>query len=257
MHAEFYYHREKKNILQSGASAKINVPLHFHAPIELYLVTEGEVEIWINDRRRVLKAGELSVALQYDAHSYRRLGEAKAFFLMVSPELCGDFVEALGNRRPRDPFISDPQAFEQMLGYCKAIAESDNLLQKKGNLYLALGVLQEVLSLEERPEKQDPDLSGRILLYIHEHFKEDCAPTRIAAELGYHPAYLSRFFRQQFHVSIGQYVTLLRLREAVMLMKDPQNSIMDCAYEGGFSSIRTFYRAFAAEFGCSPKEYRK
>ncbi|MBQ7089957.1 MAG: helix-turn-helix transcriptional regulator, partial [Clostridia bacterium] len=40
-------------------------------------------------------------------------------------------------------------------------------------------------------------------------------------------------------------------------MKDPQNSIMDCAFESGFSSVRTFYRAFAAEFGCSPKEYRK
>lgn len=257
MHAEFYYHREKKNILQSAESAKMNVPLHFHAPIELYLVTDGEVEVWINDCRSVLKPGEFSVALQYDAHRYRGIGEAKAVWMMVSPELCTDFLEALGNRRPRDPFIKDPQAFEQMLGYCKAISEGKNFLQKKGNLYLALGVLQEALSLEERSEKQDHDLSGRILFYINEHFKEDCSPARIAAELGYHPAYLSRFFRQQFHVSIGQYITLLRLREAVMLMKDPKNSIMDCAYESGFSSVRTFYRAFAAEFGCSPKEYRK
>ncbi len=257
MQAEFYYQREKKNILHSAEVIHPNAPLHFHSPIEVYLVTEGEVEVWVNDRRRVLKAGELSVALSYDAHRYRSKEGARAVYLSVSTDLCGDFLAELGNRRISDPFISDPQVFQQILGYCAAIQESSALLKKKGNLYLLLGVLQESLSLEEHASKRDTDLSTRILFYINEHFKEKCTPALLAAEMGYHPGYLARFFKENFHISMSQYVTMLRLREAVLLMKEPKNSIVYCAYESGFSSIRTFYRVFTAEFKCSPKEYRK
>ena len=256
MQAEFYYHREKKNMLISSEVENPNVSLHFHSSLEVYLVVEGEVEVWVNDCRRVLKAGELSVAFSYDAHRYRSKGAARAVYLAVSTDLCGDFLAELGNRRPGDPFITDPQIFQQLRGYCDAIRTETNFLKKKGNLYLLLGGLQEVLLLEERQGQQDTDLSTRILFYINEHFKGDCTPARIAAELGYHPAYLSRFFKDRFHVSMNQYTTMLRLREAVTLMKEPKNSIVYCAYESGFSSVRTFYRVFAEEFKCSPKAYR-
>jgi AraC-like DNA-binding protein len=42
-----------------------------------------------------------------------------------------------------------------------------------------------------------------------------------------------------------------------MLMREKRMSITDCAMESGFGSLRTFYRVFEEEFGCSPHEYLK
>ena len=48
---------------------------------------------------------------------------------------------------------------------------------------------------------------------------------------------------------------MLRLRETVLLMRAGKMSITACALESGFGSMRSFYRAFREEFGCTPKEY--
>ena len=101
------------------------------------------------------------------------------------------------------------------------------------------------------------DADGFFNIYINENLKNDLSLGAVAAALGYHPASLSRYFKNCFQMSFNRYVTLVRLRQAVLLMKEKKNSIVYCAFESGFNSVRTFYRAFQAEFGCSPKEYLK
>jgi AraC-like DNA-binding protein len=48
---------------------------------------------------------------------------------------------------------------------------------------------------------------------------------------------------------------MLRLREAVLLLKKGEYGVTKCALESGFGSTRSFYRAFHEEFGVTPKEY--
>ena len=100
----------------------------------------------------------------------------------------------------------------------------------------------------------DPAPASRILLYINEHYTNPLTLASIAAELGYNASYLSRCFKNFFHIGINRYITLMRLRKAVLLMQKKKN-IATCAYESGFNSVRTFYRAFWDEFQCTPKEY--
>lgn len=256
MQPQFLVKREQKNKLDYGDSRSANVPLHFHSAIELRIITEGEMEVWINDRRRVLKVGELSVALSYDAHAYRSREGSASCYLIVPTDDCREFLAALGDRRPGNPFISDPATFETVLQCHHAMQKSSNSLQLQGYLNVLLGTLLEQFSPELQEIKKDPDLSTRILLYLNEHYKTDLTLPDLAAALGYNPSYLSRFFKANFQISFNRYLTMLRLREAVLLMKEPQNTIAFCAYESGFSSIRTFYRAFCEEFHCTPKQYR-
>ena len=95
------------------------------------------------------------------------------------------------------------------------------------------------------------------LFYINEHYREDISLQVMAQSLGYNPSYISRYFKSSFKIGISQYITVIRLRKAVMLMQDKKNSITYCAFESGFPSMRTFYRAFLKEFGCTPGEYLK
>ena len=71
MQAEFHLRREQQNKLEYGQSTHVNRSVHFHSQIEIYLVIEGEIEVWINDKHRILRAGEIAVALSYDTHGYR------------------------------------------------------------------------------------------------------------------------------------------------------------------------------------------
>ena len=122
---------------------------------------------------------------------------------------------------------------------------------------MILGTILERLSPSE--EKARPTastgFSAEILIYISNHFQEKLTLTDVAREFGYHPAYLSRSFRETFGISFVQYLTMLRLREAVLLLRDRSKSVTECVFESGFGSMRIFYSAFGGEFGCTPKEY--
>ena len=257
MQPEFFYQREQKDLLRCMMGKSPNAPPHFHSPLELYFILEGEMEVWINEHRRTLQAGEISVVLSYDAPRYRTVGSCRAIYLTFSTDYCEEFLAMLGNRRFGDPFVTEPAVAKPLFAIAEALMVSGNELQRKGNLYLLLGLLLEQVPLVERPEKKDADLATRILLLLNKRFKEECSLTSLAGELGYHPGYLSRFFKENFHVSLNRYIAMLRLREAVLLMKDPRNSVSYCAFESGFPSIRTFYSAFTEEFHCSPRAYRE
>ena len=101
----------------------------------------------------------------------------------------------------------------------------------------------------------DPGFSAKILLYISQNFREELSLSSIAAAMGYNPSYLSRAFKNSFQIGLNRYITMVRLREAIQLMKDGSKSVLACALESGFRSSRTFYRAFYEAFHCTPKEY--
>ena len=119
---------------------------------------------------------------------------------------------------------------------------------------MILGTLLEQMELEDRAEEMDPTLSTRMLFYINEHFYDKITLDSMAMELGFNPSYLSRHFKACFGIGFNQYLTMLRLRESVLLMQEGK-SLSECAFESGFGSLRTFHRVFSEEFQCTPKEY--
>ena len=94
-----------------------------------------------------------------------------------------------------------------------------------------------------------------MLFFVGEKFRTDITPASVAQEFGYSQAYISRYFKACFGITLGAYLTVLRIKNALLMMREGKYEITRCAMESGFKSMRTFYRAFHEEFGCSPKEY--
>ena len=67
--------------------------------------------------------------------------------------------------------------------------------------------------------------------------------------------YNSRYFKNCFGIGLSRYITMVRLKNALMLMHEGKNTLTYCALESGFNSLRTFYRVFNEEFNSTPKEY--
>lgn len=256
MHANFNLKREIANELTCGRTSAHNTYLNFHSHIEIYLVLSGEIEVIINDKRKVLRGGELSVALCYDAHGYRAVSDAEAIYLIIPTGMCQEFLALSQDRRTPSPFINDRTTYETVLCAMNVLLDkSRNELSRRGAVCTILGAILDRMTLEGSSSEPQHTFSTEILIYVSEHFAEELTLDMLAKKFGYNPSYLSRSFRQSFGIPFCKYLTMLRLREAVLMRRSGERSITKCAIDSGFGSMRSFYRAFREEFGTTPKEY--
>lgn len=79
----------------------------------------------------------------------------------------------------------------------------------------------------------------------------------IAAELGFHPDYAGRRFRETMGLSVGNYILKKRMELAVSLLLDTTDSVERIAAKCGFNDFRHFLRQFKAEQGMTPTEARR
>lgn len=90
---------------------------------------------------------------------------------------------------------------------------------------------------------------------------ERCSDTlqigEMAQELGVHPVYFARAFRQVFRCTPGEYRLRCRLREAFELMRSSSLPLAEIAVNAGFFDQSHFSSAFRQHFGMAPQAYRK
>ena len=259
MQGYFHIKREEKNKLAYGQTKNegIDVGVHFHSQIEVYQICSGQVEVLINDKRRVLSEGEIAVSFSYDAHGYRSVGPAEATYLIVPTDAFPDLSPYLSGKQLGSPFIDDQSVCHKVRTAMNGVLSADNELTARGWIYVIFGTvfsLGTVCECKEQRERQTR-LGAELLIYVGKHFREELTLGTLGEHFGYNPSYLSRYFRDTFGISFGKYLTTLRLREAVLLLRQGDLTVTECALESGFGSIRSFYRCFYEEFKCTPKEY--
>ena len=79
----------------------------------------------------------------------------------------------------------------------------------------------------------------------------------LAARLGYSDFYMTRQFRAITGLSLRTYLRARRLAFALAEVRDTERRLLDIALDYGFSSHEAFTRAFRAEYGVTPADYRK
>ena len=254
MKAEFLLEREKNTELTIYTVPNQEFRIHFHSHIEVCLVLKGEMQVWINNQEKLLRKGEISVAWSYDTHKYHTPSDSEVLSLIIPPKYFKEFSQKLSKMHTNCPFISNANIFSKIYEWIKEIEKSDDELMNKGYIYLILATLMNNMRFEETSVQVDRSLTSKILIYLSDHYKENITLPIVARELGYHPNYLSQIFKRTLKISFVEYINILRLREFLFLTKESNKSTLECALECGFQSLRTFYRAFQSEFGCSPRE---
>ena len=256
MQPQFNFAREHANHVAFGKYKNDKCLFQFHSHVEIYFVEEGEMDMFVAGKQQLLTAGHVSVALSYDTHAYKTPRESRSAVLLIPQDQCKDFLAKVKGKRLKSPFITNRDVCERLRRYYFLLQESgDNELKQKGYLYVILGIILESVELEENDSPIDTTLAANILHYISHSFAEIDSPAAVAEHFGYSQSYLSRYFKGCFGITLGQYLTIAKLRNALLLMREHQHDITYCAMESGFTSMRTFYRVFHEEFGCSPSEY--
>lgn len=97
----------------------------------------------------------------------------------------------------------------------------------------------------------------KLINWIEDHVVENPSLSEISKQVGYSPWYCSEQFHRITGMTIKDYISKRKLYLAVLALRDTDKSIMDIAFECGFSSQQALTRAFVNAYGCAPAAYRR
>ena len=151
------------------------------------------------------------------------------------------------------------------LNWEQAFALSDMYIQKAELMTDVLSLTrlnaQMVLDFTERVAAEKIGIHHAALVrkardYILSHIGELVTTEALSRELGMNRTYLCKLFAEETGLTIKQYVTQIKMEEAIRLMDITSKSTAEIAEYLGYSSQSHFQRVFKMHTGMTPGEYR-
>ncbi len=93
--------------------------------------------------------------------------------------------------------------------------------------------------------------------YIRTHLTEAITLKQLSCQAGYSPFHSARMFKELTGRSPFEYMRLLRLTQAALMLRDERTRVLDVALDFVFDSHEGFTRAFSKEFGITPRRYQQ
>ena len=90
------------------------------------------------------------------------------------------------------------------------------------------------------------------ITYIDANVFQEISLTKVAASLGISTAYLSNLFKRETGKSFLDYVTMVKLCQAKILLKNPRNKVYEVGQMLGYPDYSYFYQVFKKHMGYAP-----
>jgi AraC-like DNA-binding protein len=280
----FYENRTYSSEIPVSASYASNLDFvaHWHSDIEIVFVCEGRIGVGINSEYKMLEKGEIAICGSNNIHYYHTEGDvsSKIMMLIFNPDILSSFKYwpeklMISSAFIDKDYLADQEMNIEALPVIKIIFEKIiGEISQKNNLYTVsttIGIAELCMTLfrcfpcyldeckrkhSSLPVSVDIKPMQKALKYIEENYTNDITLELIAEEVGLSCFYFSRLFKKTTGMNFNVYLTRLRLDKAQTLIKSTSKTILEIAYETGFSSIRTFNRAFKTGKGCTPGSLR-
>lgn len=260
MKAFFELHRDINNSINCFQSTNNGCNPHFHSNIEILYVLEGQIDVTVNGQSRRLTAGWASAAGSFDIHAYSTHEHSESIILIIPTDMVNSFNILTRSSAFASSFMQPGRRDRDMANAMERLVEfsgcKDSLIAK-GYIYVILGILAEQVGISNTARSGSDFIIRDILVYLEQHYLENLTIESLAKRYGYHKDYLSRLFNANIGCGFSHYVNILRARHAAMLLRGSHLSLEEIAYQSGFNSTRTFYRAFQGFYGMTPTAYRR
>ncbi len=229
-----------------------------HRQIEIFYVLDGAIEITVAGRKQLMKKGMVSIAFPNVVHETCTPDHSSAVMIIFDHTFLPDFSVELNTHQPKTPFLSslpDPEHFSLMVhGLLESTQKNTDIRISKGYLYILTAMILSQVPLARQEDLYDSGgICQDISNYLNQHFTEELSLSQLACALGYSKYHISHIFRDKFGCSYNDYLKRLRAEYAMGLLTHSELSVTEVCFASGFSSLRSFYRAFHEIYGASPR----
>lgn len=251
-----------------------NFPPHWHDELEIVHVLEGKVKVIISENTYFLQKSEMAVISFKEIHQIQSVeGECLLQIIQFNPK----FMEYHFPNLSRIRFQENLQSLSKernsgiILNLKKLISELINSLvdKKRGYEYevisltyklfgLLISNLPYTLNSEDELEENNVVFQrlSKIFEYIEKNYMNEINIDTLVEVLHLNRYYLAHFFKKHTGLSIGQYITNIRMNKATELLAKSEESITNIILLCGFKNVKYFYKIFKDVYNCSPLEYK-
>ncbi|MEK8131876.1 helix-turn-helix domain-containing protein [Paenibacillus filicis] len=145
-------------------------------------------------------------------------------------------------------FLEELNPIEQLLN-CHTVSEMKQQLKD---------ILQSFCSYiaQEQGSRRTMEILQSIMETVHSQYRDlNLSIASIAEQIGLHPAYVSKLFKERSGGSLLDYIGKIRIEQAKVMMKEQTATMEQISLSVGYSNVRTFRRAFAKYEGVTPGKY--
>ncbi len=241
---------------------------HWHHSIEILVPLLGDLDVWINNQKILVKAGEVYIINSKDIHNVRGAEPTKpykGYVLQINyeymqscyPQIDEIYFKEIHNE---ETLIKVKRLIFEII---KVYDEEDYHRSLKAKSYLLMLIY---LLLSEQKEKRPQatiiksdryrERIADIVNYIEEHYKEELSIDFLSAKFELSNGYLSKLFKDHLETTVKDFITSVRLKKAYKDLVNTDYPIIEIALSNGFPNIKSFNTVFKKEYHDTPMHYR-
>ncbi|MCD8146010.1 MAG: AraC family transcriptional regulator [Clostridiales bacterium] len=250
----------------------LNFPVHWHPGPEVIYSRNRELTIMIDGKKYLLIPGDFILISSYSLHAtFSKVGEERQDVMSISFQLpklesmmpnIGELVIS------RDAPSATEEAKTRMRQLCEQIRSQQDIVDggdirffiTNQLLYMMLQLMYSAFLMGEQKGRREQRSARRrlteVLAYLDDHFQEPLTTQSMADQFGYTREYFCRLFKNYSNQTFKQYLTQLRLTEAVKLLEGSSAPVGQIGIDCGFPDEKSFFAAFKRAYGLTPAQYR-
>lgn len=251
------------------------IPVHWHPEIEILYVIRGPLKVIIEGEEYTGSQGDVFCVSPGELHFMDPASADIDYYALLFPlELLAFQLEDPLNKKffqplrdhsrilPHHPSTPENAAMLRYLftRIIRTEQEPDSTTKQLNLRILLLSLLREFAASglqSPRSSRGNDPMQRELLTYLQQNYTEPIRLEDLSKQFHLSEKYLSRYFKQQFHLTLTQYLMHLRLTHARHLLETGDLPVTEVALQSGFSNVSHFIRSFHAAFQMSPLQYRK
>ena len=258
-----------------NAGRSFQIPVHWHDEFEIIYVRSGFLTVSISGESYIGKTGEAFVVSPGNLHLMGSQSGTVDYYTFLFPLKYISFrTDDMLDEKLLEPLNSGhlmicPRVNDTAKELCEQLikiyeAKNDESVSKiTTQVRTKIILLQFILEMWKKGFVIENDTSGRntiekeMVSYIQQNFTGKISLREFGEQFHLSEKYISRYFKEHFHITLSQYVTYLRLEHAKQLLQDTDIPVTDVAMQSGYQNVSYFIRSFQKAYAVSPLKYRK
>ncbi len=253
-----FFYQEQESFVNCSKMLQCTFMPHIHRAVEIVYLTKGKTEVCISDNRYTLNGGEYIVVFPNMIHSYVDLQKIDGYLLFLPKDCLKCYKSLLEKQAPQNPIGKGNSELESLIKKIMNLQKENPPFSKEITEGLAASIFGIAISPFQFLEKRGAALgtTEAVIEYCDRNFLGNLSLETISKELSISKYHISHIFNSKLGISFTDYINTLRINEACHMLKTTDKSITEISGDVGYTTIRSFNRAFKNVVGMTPKNYK-